>query len=183
MPSPATPAALALLFGTLTVSALIMTGLFALATYFLMSIWWIVFVLSFLLVWMVLDNFTIYQDLRSKQLPTEQLKANEQTHMNTISAMAIQAQLCDEARKLAEKIHANQISDLVTKAQEINETNECLRRRMGTLHDSVLANLHWSLMYNKLMTCYHIQHTFAKLNMRKPAPARKLKKTRSCDDL
>ena len=79
------------LFVTLALCACTITALSALLSHSLMLVWLIVFTLSFLLVWMILENFSIYQELRAKQRPIEDMLATEKMHVCTINAMAAQA--------------------------------------------------------------------------------------------
>ena len=114
------------LFVTLALCACTITALAALLSHSLMSVWLIVFTLSFLLVWMILENFSIYQDLRAKQRPIEDMQATEKMHLCTINALVLQAHQNGYASKANEQMLNAHICDLDREIKTLrNELTVC----------------------------------------------------------
>ena len=127
----ATTAQLAMLFSTLAVAGGGVAGLLFLLSY-LISLWLLIFLQSSLLVWIILDNITIYEDLRHKEAPQTKFK-------------------------LLEKFHIETISDLALSAKKLSDRNLQLTKTINSYNTITLANLHWNLLYSKAMAMHHIR--------------------------
>jgi hypothetical protein len=130
--SKATLAQISMLFTFLTLAGAACTGCTALLSYAI-SVWVMLFLVFFLVVWLALENWVLLKDLKTASIPSENARQLHLLQSETISAMAM------EARSLREKNTAL--------AETLKHVNQCS-----------IALLHWELLYRKVVVMHYIMH-------------------------
>ena len=154
----ATTPQLTMLFSSLTVSGLGITGVVWGLTW-LISVWVAVFLLSVFCVWFFLENLVLFSDLQAIKAPSDSSGHMRRMQADTISDLAISAKALRERN---EQLVATQgritkaAEALLKRNDELVTTQGIIEKEVQTKQSLTLSLLHWTLLFRKVIVMHYI---------------------------
>ena len=176
-PAMATTPQLTMLFSSLTVSGLGITGVVWGLTW-LISVWVAVFLLSVFCVWFFLENLVLFSDLQAIKAPSDSSGHVRRMQADTISDLVISAKALRERN---EQLVATQgritkaAEALLKRNDELVTTQGIIEKEVQTKQSLTLSLLHWTLLFRKVIVMHYI-HQWR-------APVTLPRASRSLDDI
>ena len=163
----ATTQQLTALFTSLTVAGAGFTGAAAVLSYAI-SVWMLVFLLSAVLVWLYLENLSLFDELKNVKLPSDTSHHVRRMQSETISEMAVEIK---SLRYRNEQLQGT-IGDMATEAKAIWDRRAELRGIAQTEKQHSLSLHHWKLIHRKALVMHYImlfnRHKGEEESKRKP---------------
>ena len=157
-PAMATVPQLTMLFSSLTVSGLVITGVVWGLTW-LISVWVSVFLLSVFCVWFFLENLVLFSDLQAIHAPSDSSGHVRRMQADTISDLVISAKALRERN---EQLVTTQgritkaAQALLERNEELVTTQDIREKDVQTKQSLTLSLLHWNLLFRKVVVMHYI---------------------------